>query len=94
MELRLIALALLGLVFGPAVASDQPSQPAELQVPVGQIEAFCDEFRQAMDGCFAAKGVPAASGRHLTGAQIVMFSARPILVPGFAFARIACTARP
>ena len=70
MELRLIALALLGLVFGPAVASDQPSQPAELQVPVGQIEAFCDDFRQAMDGCFAAKGVPVASGRHLTDAQI------------------------
>jgi hypothetical protein len=37
-------------------------------VPVGQIEAFCNEYRQALQGCMAQKGFPAAS-EPLTDAQ-------------------------
>ena len=70
MEVRTFGLALVGLILGSASASSQPAQPARLQVPFGQIEAFCDDFRQAMDGCFAAKGVPAALGQALTDAQL------------------------
>ena len=70
MELRMFGLALLGLIIASAGASAQPRAPAQLQVPVGQIEAYCGDFRQAMEGCFAAKGVPAAAGTPLTDAQI------------------------
>lgn len=70
MELRMIGLALLGVTTVSVTAWGQPPQQAELQVPVGQIEAYCNDFRQAMDGCFAARGVPAAAGQPLTDAQI------------------------
>ena len=66
----MFGLALLGLIIASSSASAQPPQRAELQVPVGQIEAYCNDFRQAMDDCFAAKGVPVASGQPLTDEQI------------------------
>ncbi|MGH6886227.1 MAG: hypothetical protein ACREGK_09145 [Geminicoccales bacterium] len=70
MALRLIGCALVGSIIISASASSQPPERAELQVPVGQIEAYCDDFRQAMGSCFAAKGVPVAAGQPLTDAQI------------------------
>jgi hypothetical protein len=70
MALRLIGCALVGSMIASVTALSQPPDRAALQVPVGQIEAYCNDFRQAMDGCFAAKGVPAASGQPLTDAQI------------------------
>ena len=69
MNARIVGLALLGSLIAPGVLAQSPP-PAQLQVPAGQIEAFCDDFRQAMDGCFAQKGVPAAAGQPLTDAQM------------------------
>jgi hypothetical protein len=60
--LRLIGCALFGSIVVAASASGQPPQQAELQVPVGQIEAFCNDFRQAMNSCMAGNGVAAGAG--------------------------------
>jgi hypothetical protein len=70
MELRVIGCALAGALAVSTAAWGQPPEVAELQVPIGQIEAYCNDFRQAMDGCFAQKGVPAAAAQPLTDAQI------------------------
>jgi hypothetical protein len=70
MTLRLMGCSLLTSLVVSTAAWGQPPQRAELQVPVGQIEAYCNDFRQAMDGCLAAKGVPAAWGEPLTETQM------------------------
>jgi hypothetical protein len=70
MSLRLIGCALVASFLVPATAWSGPPQWAELQVPVGQIEAFCNDFRQAFDQCVTGKGVPLASGQPLTDEQI------------------------
>jgi len=64
-----VLAVVLGALTVPAAAWGQPPEQAQLQVPVGQIEAFCNDFRQAMESCFAQKGVEAVSG-SLTDAQI------------------------
>jgi hypothetical protein len=69
---RLQATALaaaVGAMMVPLTSWSQAPEQAQLQVPVGQIEAYCDDFRQAMASCIADKGVAAASGA-LTDAQI------------------------
>jgi hypothetical protein len=65
-----LAIVLGGAMMAPGAAWGQPPQRAELQVPIGQIEAFCNDFRQAFDQCVTQKGVPVASGQPLTDDQI------------------------
>jgi hypothetical protein len=69
MRLRLIGFALLASLV-PATAWSQPPEVAELEVPVGQIEAYCDDFRQAMDGCLGQRGVALMAGQPLTDQAI------------------------
>lgn len=66
----ILAIVLGGAMMAPGAAWSQPPQRAELQVPIGQIEAFCNDFRQAFDQCVTQKGVPVASGQPLTDDQI------------------------
>jgi hypothetical protein len=45
MALRLIGCALVGSMIASVTALSQPPDRAALQVPVGQIEAYCNDFR-------------------------------------------------
>jgi len=62
-----VAAACGAMIVSVASWSQAPEQ-AQLQVPIGQIEAFCNDFRQAMQSCMGQQGVPAAS-EPLTDAQ-------------------------
>jgi hypothetical protein len=64
----MVLAAAFGGMMVPLASWSQPPEQAQLQVPVGQIEAFCNDFRQAMESCIGQQGVPTASG-PLTDAQ-------------------------
>jgi hypothetical protein len=55
----------LGSLLVSATAWSQPQEPVPLQVPLGQIQAYCDDFGQAMASCLAQKGAAAAPARPL-----------------------------
>ena len=85
--------------FGPSLAALNGQVLVDGNLSTGNKSGYHFEIvEQAGTAAAAVYGAYAfpliTSGVSMTGTQMVMFSARPTFVPGFAFARIACTASP